>query len=34
MDGKFLVPITTMLAGVVVFVAFATWHALAGKPNA
>ncbi len=34
MDGKFFVPIATMLAGVVVFVGFATWHALAGKPNA
>lgn len=31
MDSKFFVPIATMLAGVGVFVAFAIWHALAGK---
>ena len=34
MDDRFFVPIATMLAGVIVFVAFAIWHALAGKPNA
>ena len=34
MDGKFFVPITTMLAGVVVFVGFAIWRVLVGKPNA
>jgi len=33
MDSKFFLPIATMLAGVVVFVAFAIWYALAGKPN-
>jgi fatty acid desaturase len=31
MDGKFFVPIATMLAGVVVFVAFALCNAVAGK---
>jgi len=30
-DSKFLVPIATMLGGVGVFVAFAIWHAVAGK---
>ena len=34
MDVRFFVPIATMLAGIVVFVAFAVWHALAGKRNA
>lgn len=34
MDSKFFVPVATMLAGIGVFVAFAVWHALAGKPNA
>ena len=34
MDVSFFVPIATMLAGIVVFVAFAVWHALAGKRNA
>jgi hypothetical protein len=32
-DSSFFVPIATMLAGVIVFVAFAIWHALAGRPN-
>ena len=31
MDSKFLVPIATMLAGVVVFVAFAIWYAARGR---
>ncbi len=34
MDGRFIVPIATMLAGVIVFLVFAIRHALAGKPNA
>ncbi len=34
MDSKFIVPIAAMLAGVVVFIAFAIWHAVAGGPNA
>lgn len=34
MDSKFFVPITTMLAGIGVFVAFAIWHAPAGKQHA
>ena len=34
MDSKFFVPIATMLGGLVVFVAFAIWYALAGKANA
>ena len=34
MDSRFFVPIATMLAGVVVFIAFAIWHALAGKADA
>lgn len=33
MDSKFFVPIATMLAGIVGFVAFATWFALAGKAS-
>jgi len=33
-DDKFFVPIASMLAGVIVFVAFAIWYALAEKPNA
>ncbi len=33
MDSKFFVPIATMLAGVGGFVAFAIWHAVAGKQN-
>ncbi len=33
MDDKFFLPIATMLAGIVVFVAFAVWYALADKPN-
>lgn len=31
MDGKYFVPIATMLAGIVVFVAFAIWYAATGK---
>ena len=31
MDGKFFVPIATMLAGVVVFVVFAIWYAARGR---
>jgi hypothetical protein len=31
MDGKFFVPIATMLAGVVVFVTFAIWYAARGR---
>ena len=31
MDSKYLVPIVTMLAGIVVFVALAVWYAVAGK---
>ncbi len=34
MDDTYFVPIATMLAGVVVFVAFAIWYALADKSNA
>jgi len=30
MDSKFLVPIATMLAGIVGFVALAIWRAIAG----
>ena len=33
MDSKFFVPIATMLGGLVVFVAFAIWYALSGKPD-
>jgi hypothetical protein len=31
MDSKFFVPVATMLAGVGGFVAFAIWHAVAGR---
>jgi hypothetical protein len=31
MDSKFFVPIATMLSGVVVFVAFASWYAARGR---
>jgi hypothetical protein len=31
MDSKFFVPIATMLAGVVLFVAFAIWYAAKGR---
>ncbi len=31
MDSKFILPIATMLAGIVVFVAFAVWYAARGK---
>jgi len=31
MDSKFFVPIGAMLAGIVVFVAFAIWYAFAGR---
>ena len=31
MDSKFIVPVATMLAGVVVFVAFAIWYAARGR---
>jgi len=30
-DSKFFVPIATMLAGIVVFVAFAIWYAARGR---
>jgi hypothetical protein len=33
-DSKFFVPIATMLAGIVVFIAFAIWNAMAGRHNA
>ena len=31
MDSKFFVPIATMLAGVVLYVAFAIWYAARGR---
>ena len=31
MDSKFFVPIATMLGGLVVFIAFAIWYAVAVK---
>jgi hypothetical protein len=31
MDSKFFVPISTMLGGLALFVAFAVWYAFAGK---
>jgi len=34
MDSKFLVPIATMLSGVVVFATLAIWYAASGKANA
>ena len=34
MDSKFFVPIAAMLAGIVVFVAFAIWYAFAGRQAA
>jgi len=34
MGAKFVVPIATMLSGVIVFIALAIWYALAGRSNA
>ena len=34
MDSRFFVPIATMLGGLIAFIAFAVWYALAGRSNA